>query len=248
MSRKQATDPIDELTSQVDRLAAWVGRNRVAALGGAALVLATAGGYGLWETLSTRRELRASAALSRAEADWRKAMGSAPDAREVTEPANPELASRARQESAQRFLAVASENSGTHAAIVARLLAGNRLFELGDSAAAFEAWEAARREAPAGTSLRALVLLRLAAAHDSQGRFAEAAGAFEEAGSIEAYPLRYAALGDAARCLAAAGESDRAVALFDRIAAEAPETVLPEHVRARLRELRAKQAAVSAAP
>ena len=241
MTRKEAANPIDELTSQVDHLAGWVGRHRQLALGGAALVLVAAAGWGAWEAIATRRELRASAALARAQADWRQAMGAAPDAREVTEPANPELAVRARRDSAQSLLAIAGENSGTRAAVVARLQAGNRLWELGDSQAALDAWEAARREAPADSPLRALVLLRLAEAHESQGRFGEAAAAFEEAGGIEAYPLRYAALGDAARCFAEAGDAARAVALFDRIEAEAPETILPDHARARLRELRIRQ-------
>jgi tetratricopeptide (TPR) repeat protein len=128
---------------------------------------------------------------------------------------------------------------------VAGLLAGNRLWELGDVQAALDAWHAAQRRAPDDSPLRALVLLRLAEAHEAQGRFAEAASAYEEAGAIEAYPLRYAALGDAARCFAEAGDAPRALALFDRIESEAPETILPDHVRTRLRELRA---AASTAP
>ena len=247
MVRREAADPIDELSSRVEQVAGWVARHRRVALVGAALVLLAAAGWGAWETLATRRELRASAALSRAQADWRRAMGAAPDAREVTEPANPELAARARRDSAQTLLAIAEESSGTRAAVVAALLAGNRLWELGDPQAALDAWESARRGAPADSSLRALVLLRLAEAHEAQGRFGEAAAAFEEAGAIEAYPLRYAALGDAARCFAEAGDAGRALALFDRIEAEAPETILPDHVRARLRELRAA-AVASAAP
>jgi tetratricopeptide (TPR) repeat protein len=237
--RKEALDPIDELVSRVDHAAAWVARHRRATLAAAGLVLLAAASFGAWETLSARREQRASAALARAQADWRRSMGAAPGAPEVTEPANPELATRARRDAAQRLLAVADENSGTRAAVVAGLLAGNRLWELGDAQPALDAWEAARRQAPADSPLRALVLLRLAEAHESQGRFVEAAAAFEEAGGIEAYPLRYAALGDAARCLAEAGDVPRALALFDRIESEAPETILPDHVRTRLRELRA---------
>lgn len=244
--RKEAANPIDELASRVDQAAGWVGRHRRVALIAVALVLLAAAAWGGWETLSTRRELRASAALSRAQADWRRAMGAAPDAREVTEPANPELAARARRDAAQSFLSIADESSGTRASVVAGLLAGNRLWELGDRQAALDAWESARRAAPADSPLRALVLVRLAEAHEEQGRFGEAAAAFEEAAAIEAYPLRYAALGDAARCFAEAGDATRAVGLLDRIEAEAPETVLPDHVRARLRELRAAAVSSSA--
>jgi tetratricopeptide (TPR) repeat protein len=239
VSQRHAADPIDGLNAQVDHLAGWVARHRRVALGGAAVVLLAAAGWGVWETVSTRRELRASAALSRAQAEFRQAMGAAPDAREVTEPANPELATRARRDSAASLLAIAEEHPGTRAGVVARLLAGNRLWELGEAQPALDAWEAARRAASSRSPLRALVLLRLAEAHEAQGRFAEAAAAFEEAGGIEAYPLRYTALGDAARCFAEAGDVPRALALFDRIESEAPETILPDHVRTRLRELRA---------
>lgn len=248
MSQKHAADPIDGLSAQVDHLAGWVAHHRRIALGAAAVVLLAAAGWGVWETLATRRELRASAVLSRAQADFRQAMGAAPDAREVTEPANPELATRARRDSAASLLAIAEEHPRTRAGVVARLLAGNRLWELGEIQPALDAWEAGRRAAPSGSPLRALVLLRLAEAHEAQGRFAEAAAAFEEVAGIEAYPLRYMALGEAARCFAEAGDSARAVALFDRIEAEAPETILPEHLRARLRELRIAQSGIPAAP
>jgi tetratricopeptide (TPR) repeat protein len=248
VSQKQAADPIDGLNAQVDHLAGWVAHHRHVALGAAAVVLLAAAGWGVWETLATRRELRASAALSRAQAEFRQAMGATPGALEVTEPANPELATRARRDSAASLLAVGEENPRTRAGVVARLLAGNRLWELGESQPALDAWEAARRAAPSGSPLRALVLLRLAEAHEAQGRFAEAAAAFEEAAGIEDYPLRYAALGEAARCFAEAGDAARAVALFDRIEAEAPETILAEHLRARLRELRIAQGGILVAP
>jgi tetratricopeptide (TPR) repeat protein len=248
VSRKDAVSAIDELSSRVDRLALWVGRHRYAALGSAAVVLVAAGGWGAWEAIAQRRELRASAALASAEAAWRQAMGAPPGAREVTEPANPELATRARRDAAQALLAVAADHSGTRAAVVAGLQAGNRLWEAGDAGGALDAWEAARRAAPGRSALRALVLVRLAEAHEAQGRFGEAAAAFEEAATIEAYPLRYAALGDAARCFAEAGDAARAVGLFDRIEAEAPETVLPDHVRGRLRELRVQLGTATAPP
>ena len=63
-------------------------------------------------------------------------------------------------------------------------------------------------------------------------------GAHEAASAIEAHPLRYWALADAARCYAQAGETGRAKALADRLELEAPTLNLPPHVRTKLRELR----------
>ena len=94
-------------------------------------------------------------------------------------------------------------------------------------------WRRRRRRAP----LRGLALERLATGYESKGAFAEAAAAHEEAASIPAFPLRHYAMADAARCFAAAGERDRAVALADRVLSEAPDLPLPDHVRSRLDEL-----------
>ena len=57
---------------------------------------------------------------------------------------------------------------------------------------------------------------------------------------------RYWALADAARCRALAGQTQQALALYDRLAAEAPDLQLSDHEAARARELRA--AAGLAAP
>jgi Tfp pilus assembly protein PilF len=95
--------------------------------------------------------------------------------------------------------------------------------------------------------LQAIVQRRLGAFHESAGRFAEAAAAYEAAAAIPEYPLRYWALADAARCRAHAGRNAEALALYDRIAAEAPDLALPDHQAAQARELRAA-AAPAAAP
>ena len=71
------------------------------------------------------------------------------------------------------------------------------------------------------------------------GTWSEAADRHEEAADLSTYPLRHWALADAARCRGSAGETEAAIALFDRLDAAAPELQLPEHVRSLRAELRA---------
>ena len=247
MARKpEKPDALEELNTRVDQLAHWVVENRVVFLATLAGILIAAGGYGIYETVSSRQELAAAMALARLDADYRRAMGSEPDAAIVTEPASAELAERTRREYEARFRALAEEHAGTAAAVMARLEAGNRSAELGDVEAALESFRAASEDAPRGSALQGLVLVRLGGALEQEGRFGEAAEAFESAGAIEAFPLRYHALADAARNHANAENEGRAVALYRRIELEAPDVVLPEHVRSRLRELQARVSAPAA--
>ena len=84
---------------------------------------------------------------------------------------------------------------------------------------------------------------RIGEAYENRGAWAEAAAAHAAAGGLIDYPLRYWALVDAARCHAAAGDASQALAIYDRVEAEAPDLPLPTHVRDQIRELRATAAA-----
>lgn len=244
MARKpEHPDALEELNSRIDQLAHWAIEHRMRFLGALAAILVGAASYGIYDATTTSQELEAAEALAELETGYRRAMGAEPDAMVVEEPANAELASRVRREFAESFRELASEHGGTAAAVVARLEAGNRSAELGEVEAALEAFQAASEEAPNGSPLQGLVLIRLGRALEQQGRFAEAAETFERAGGIEALPVRYQALADAARSYANAGEDGRAVALYHRIEAEAPDAQLPDHVRSRLRELQARVSA-----
>jgi tetratricopeptide (TPR) repeat protein len=247
LARKQERpDALEELNSRVDQLAHWVAEHRVAFLGTLAAILLSAGAYGIYEGVTTRQELAGATALARLEADYRRAMGAEPDAAIVEEPASAELAERTRREFGERFRELAREHEGTAAAVMARLEAGNRSDELGEVEAALETFRAASDEAASASALRGLVLMRLGRALEQEGRFSDAAEAYERAGAIEAFPLRYHALGHAARNHANSAEDGRAVALYRRIELEAPDVVLPDHVRSRLRELQARVPATSA--
>jgi tetratricopeptide (TPR) repeat protein len=166
-------------------------------------------------------------------------MGAAPGSFEVVEPANPETGRQVRREFVVQFLEVADEHAGAASAVTARIEAAALQDQAGDHEAALESWRRAADEAKDGSALEGLALVRLARALESRSRWEEAGAAHEEAGGIEELPIRFQALGDAARCYAEAGAAGRALAIFERIETEAPETALPTHTRARLLELRA---------
>ncbi len=233
---------LEEIESAGDRLAAWVEANRLAvlAVGVGALVLAASyGGYAAW---SGNRADAAADALADARREFMVAMGGDPGAIAAPEPANPEAAVRIRTESVQRFQRVAAEHAGSEAAALAAMEAGDLQEVLGEPRAASETWSRAIGDLSGGSALRALLWLRIAVAQEDLGDPQAAAEAYESAGRMQSYPLRYEALGDAARCFAAAGEPQRALELFEQIETEAPQLRLPDHVRQLLRELRATQA------
>jgi len=229
-----------DIGNALDRASHWVTENPAAFLLIVGLILALTGAFGIARWWGERGELRASEAVAGVRAGFLKAMGAPPGASSFTEPANAETARKAREEAAAGFAKVAEEHRGTAAAVEAWLEAGNLREQLGDRDAALEAWKQAVADAPAGTALRGLALERLATGYESKGAFAEAGAAHEEAANIASFPLRHYAMADAARSFAAAGDRDRAVALADRVVSEAPDLDLPDHVRSRLDELRAR--------
>jgi tetratricopeptide (TPR) repeat protein len=238
---RQATEALHEIESVFDRLATWVTSNPRAVLGVLGAILAVAAVANVWVLQQHRRAERASAAMAEVESDYLRAMGAAPGALEVSEPANPETALRVRTEFSERFLATAEEHAGTASAVAALLQAAQLQAELGRPEDAAATWRRAADEAPGGSALRGLALTRLARGLEAAGRWPEAAAAYAEAGAIAKLPTRRLALADAARAYAQAGETERALELFDRAEAlDGPE--LPLHVKIRLEELRAARA------
>ena len=238
----QATKTLHEIESIFDRMARWVAHNPVVVLGatGAVLALAVAaGGYQAW---TKSREADASAEVAAIEAGFFKAMGAQPGRAEIVEPANAEAAAATRREYAQRLLDAAERLSGTHAALAAQLQAGTLKSELGESDAALAAWRAAADSAPADSVLGALARTRLAAGLEATGDTAGAAEAYLQAGGVAEFPGRVLALGDASRCLAEAGQNERALEVFSGLSDEEIAT-LPVYVTARLRELRIRTGA-----
>jgi tetratricopeptide (TPR) repeat protein len=176
-------------------------------------------------------------------------MGAKPGQAEIPEPANAEAAAATRREYATRLFEAADRLAGTRAGLSARLQAGTLQSELGESEAALATWRKAAEEAPSSSALAALAQARLAAGLEEAGDPAAAAEAYWRAGQIEEFPGRVPALGDAARCFAQAGQTERALQLFAGLSEEEVAT-LPVYVTARLTELRirARADAPAAAP
>lgn len=248
MARKQAKQEttadhmIGEFESVADRLAGWVSEHVAAVTAVVVLTLVAAGGYSGWKSWSVGREQGASDALDAVASEYLTAMGAGPGAVDLPELANPETAKRINTEYAERFRAVAEEHSGTVAAALAGLQRGDLVAADGDREAALEIWREAMASTPANSSMRAILLARVAQAQEEAGQWTEAAQTHEQAAQISAFPLRYWSLADAARCYAAAGQPDRALVLLERVEAEASELRLPVDMRMQLRELRAAAA------
>ena len=241
MARKSRREPdmLAEIESIGDRFSAWMSANRWVILGVVVAILTLAGGYGGYATWRTAQMDAAADALGEALRDFARAMGGDANALALPEPANPEAARRIRSEYLERFEVVAAEHSGTGAATLAAIEAGDLQNELGDREAALATWQGALDGLGPNSLMRALLLERIAWTHEEAERWVEAGEAHEAAGEIRAFPLRYAAFGAAMRCYAEAGERDRALALFERVELEAPDAQLESHVRHRLRELQA---------
>jgi tetratricopeptide (TPR) repeat protein len=236
---ESAAATLDEIESWGDRMAAWISDNPQIVLGVVVAVLAAVGVFAIMRSSLEDERVEASAALASVQRDFRRAMGSSPDDLEVSEPANAETALRVREEYLVRFREVAEAHPDGAAGGLAWLEAGLIEQALGESQEASSTWQAAASGMQADSVIRALLELRIAAAHEAEQRWVEAAQAFERAASVEAFPLRYRALADAARCFAEAGETERALEAFRRVETSAPDVYLPEYLSARLRELEA---------
>lgn len=249
MARRLPDNPtaqtLEEIEHLGDRIVEAVSNNPRPLLLTIGAILLVAAIWGGSSQLSGSRLARAASDLDQARMDYAKAMGGDFTALEIPEPANPETARQVRTRFAERYGAIAEDHAGTPTAALALLEAGSLRAELGELETALETWRSAA--AAAAGSLRALVYQRIGQAEEDAGRFAAAAISYAAAGEIQDYPLRYPALGHAARCHAEAGQPEQAITLYRRIQAESPETRLAPHVAARLREMEAA-ATYGAAP
>jgi predicted negative regulator of RcsB-dependent stress response len=235
----QATETLHEIESVFEHVAHWVATNPVTVLVALGVVLAGAAGIGGYQAWSKSREAEASAEIAEIQADYRKAMGAAPGALDIPEPANAEAAAATRREFATRFREAAERRSGTTAAVTAWLQVGDLLEDVGDRDGSVAAWRDATERAPGGSALQALARTKLAAGLEAAGDSAGAAAEYLAAGQTADFPGRILALGEAARCFADAGQSERALEVFAGIEAEEARQ-LPPHVTARLAELRVR--------
>src|SRR5262245_51999813 len=183
------------------------------------------GTYASWRS---SREDTASDALESVRAEYLKEMGAPPTAFEVPELANPKAAAEIQERTLARYRDVAESERGTAAGTLALLEAADLLEALGrkDELPPVDATALANAPPPI---LGAVVQRRLGQLHEDAGRFPDAATAYLAAAAIEAYPLRPFALADAARVTKRAGQTSESLALYDQLAVEYPDFLLPEH-------------------
>lgn len=238
---QQATETLHEIESALDRVAGTAAENPTAVLAVLSGILLIAAGFGVVDWYGKRSEDQAGAAISQVQSEYLQAMGAAPGAVQVPEPANPEAGRQVRLEYVDKFLEAAREHSGSSAAVSALLEAAALQREAGDDEASLTTLALAVEESPPGTALRGLALVGLAGALEAAGQWSEAGDAFAEAADIPDFLTGAQALADAARCFAEGGDAARALELAERVETENPDFPIPAHTAARLAELRIRE-------
>jgi tetratricopeptide (TPR) repeat protein len=239
---ESAAKTLDEIESRGDRILNRVLENPTPILATAAAILVIAAVWGFTSQARSSAAEESAGALAKVQGDYRVAMGGTAGQIELAEPANPATALAIRTEYVAAYKAVAEEYAGTTSSALALLEAGRLQQELGENEVAIGTWEAALESVDRQATVAAFLLTRLGATHEQAGRWDRAAESYEAASAAQNYPLRYEALASAARAYANAGDTMRALALFDRIESEAPAFRLAPYVEARRDELRRAQA------
>ncbi|MBY0400680.1 tetratricopeptide repeat protein [Myxococcota bacterium] len=234
-----AAETLAELEATGDRLAEWTSEHAKKILAVLFAVLVAAAIVGFYFQHRAEGRKAAANALALATSEYRQAMGADPMGGAIPEPANPEVGRSTRTKFSERFATLAAEHPKTTSGALAWLEAGQISTELGQVDEAKLRFEKAR-DAAAGTAIGALAWIRLAELAEDAKDLAAAAGAYESAAGIAAYPLRANALADAARCWIGAGETAKGLAVYQRLESEFPDQHVSPQVEALVEELRAK--------
>jgi len=242
--KRGAADPMDaiaEIESRGEKIIEWVGDNARVVLGVAGGLVLVAAIVGYASSRTEKRENAAARAYEEARSEYLRAMGATPGALTAPELANPAAAERIREEFGERFATVAAEPPQTASGVLASVEQGDLVAQAGDAEAARAIWSAALQGVPETVGVAGVLHQRIGRSLEGPGSWESAAEAHAAAAAIDAYPFRYIAMADAARCYAEADDAAKALELYARIEAEAPELQLPDDLRIRLKELRAAQ-------
>jgi hypothetical protein len=237
-AQDSAAHALGELEREGDRLADWLTANQTLILAAAGGVLAHAALRGFISSSREASRTEAATALAELQAEYRVAMGAAPGAFEIAEPANPETAREVRADFVTRFSELATEHRGDTVGALASLEEASIEQALGDEAAALETLDAELAAQPDDAEIRDYLHSRRAALLELDGRFGDAAQDWAAAAS-ERNPLRADFLANAARCWAEAGDTAQALAVWSELEALDEDSRVPPYVRARMEELAA---------
>lgn len=236
--RNPTAETLREIEASGDRFTAWASQHALVILAVVVGILVIAAGGGLWIQHRSSQRDAAADALALARSDYRRAMGADPAGGAIPEPANADLALRTRGEYLARFERLGQEYGGTAAGSLAWLEAGNLAAELGRTEEAVGSFAAARASAADQPEIASLAWMRLADMAEARGDWTAAAEAFEAAAAAPTFPLQATVLSEAARCWAADGEPEKALAAFQRLESEFPDTVPAPSIAALMEELR----------
>lgn len=234
-----AAETLHEIEGAADRLGEWVQSNLTLVVSAIVGLLVVVGLGSYIARSGDSAEQAASRELAETRNAYLTAMGAGPGAMAVPELANAEAAARIRAEYTERFTEVADTHAGTVSGALARLEVAQLALAGEDTGAGLALYEQILEDGTPNSRLRGIVLQQLAQGLESLERWPDAAARHEEAANLSEYPLRHWALADAARCFHAAGETDKARVLFDRLDVDSPDLRLPDHVRALKREVQA---------
>jgi tetratricopeptide (TPR) repeat protein len=154
----------------------------------------------------------------------------------------PQATSESRQRAIAALRLVLSEHGRTPAAALAAYQLGNLQYQSGDYPAARGAYELALAKGASG-SVRTLAASGVGYTWEAQKSYANAVTAYEALVRQESPRQFYfeEALLDLARAQALAGKPADAVATYERLLKDAPETRRAPDVRARIAELQSKR-------
>jgi tetratricopeptide (TPR) repeat protein len=229
---------IEDIEGIAERGAQWIRDHLPQTIAVLVIALGSAAAIAALAAHRTRAADAASDAFDRVAVEYMQAMGADPDGLTVPELANPAAADAIRSEFAEQFGAIAEEHAGTVAAALARLEQGNLSATTGEIDAAIEIWRGAIEDLGGNPNFQAIFEQRIGQAYEGDARWLEAAESYARAGAMESYPLRHWALAEAARSFQQAGEVARARELAIKLGTDAPELMLPDHLRTMLAELR----------
>jgi tetratricopeptide (TPR) repeat protein len=229
---------IEEIESIAERGAEWIRDHLPLTIAALVIVLGGAAAISALAVHQAREAESASDAFDQVTAEFMQRMGADPDALTVPELANPVEDAKIRNEFSEQFGAIAEAYAGTVAAALARLEQGNLAAATGKTDAAIAIWQGALDDLDGNPNFQAIVEQRIGQAYEDDARWLEAAESYARAGAVESYPLRHLALAEAARCLQQAGEIERAREIALKLASDAPELALSQHLSALLAELR----------
>jgi tetratricopeptide (TPR) repeat protein len=154
----------------------------------------------------------------------------------------PEATTEARQKAITALQLVLAQHGRTAAAAVAAYQLGNLQYQSGDYAAARGAYELALAKGASG-SVRTLAASGVGYTWEAQKNYANAVTAYEALVRQES-PKQFffeEALLDLARAQALAGQPAAAVATYERLLKDAPDTRRAPDIRAKIAELQGKR-------